>query len=280
MLKMKSTVNEKCLQLYYNTIKKNAVLDRTTEIELAKRIEKGDEWAKVKLIQSNLRLVVKIVKYYSTFDNNFMDSIQEGNIGLMKAIEKYDYRKGVKFSTYAAWWIKQSILRHLSQKKRAVRLPYRKEEKLRKIEKIINRYSQLNSKVPTINKIADEIGLSVKKVSELLAYARNEVSLDIEVQDQDNCFLRDVLSDFTFIPDQEYIEKAMKVQTRQALECLEKKEKHVLTYRFALNGGEKYTLKKLSDIMGISPESVRKIEMRALTKLRNHCDYLKEYLFN
>ena len=280
MLKMKTTVNEKCLQLYYNTIKKNEVLDRTTEVELAKRIEKGDEWAKVKLIQSNLRLVVKIVKYYSAFDNNFMDSIQEGNIGLMKAIEKYDYRKGVKFSTYAAWWIKQSILRNLSQKKRAVRLPYRKEEKLRKIEKIINRYSQLNSKVPTINKIAEEIGLSVKKVSELLTYARNEISLDIEVQDQDNCFLRDVLSDFTFIPDQEYIEKAMKLQTRQALECLEKKEKHVLTHRFALNGGEKCTLKKLSDSMGISPESVRKIEMRALNKLRNHCDYLKEYLVN
>ena len=272
--------NEESLKFYFNNLKHNKVLEHAREIELAKRIEKGDETAKKILIQANLRLVVKIAKYYKNTEYNFMDIIQEGNIGLIKAIEKYDYRKGVKFSTYASWWIRQSILRSLSNKKRMIRLPYRKEEKIRKIKKIINRYSQLNSKVPTPEDIAREIGISAKKVSELLSYSYNAVSLDLEIQEQENCSLKNILSNNTFIPDEDFIIKAMKEQTWQALECLEENEKHVITYRFALNGGKKYTLKKLSTSLGISPETVRKIELRAINKIRSQCSYLKDYLSN
>lgn len=274
-----NSTQENTLKVYFDQIKKTSLLTFEEEIELSKRIQKGDDTAKRELIEANLRLVVRIAKAYITPDVSLMDLIQEGNLGLIKAASKYDYRKEVRFSTYASWWIKQSIVRSLSNKKRAIRLPHRKEEKIRKIGKIYNQLSQKLMRVPTSEEIAEEIGLSEEEVEKLINMSHSIVSLDTGVAG-DTATLQDVIEDYSYDPDRAIMDKCLKEETLKFLENLLLKEKKILMYRFAFFGGKRYTLKRIGNELGISPETVRQIEMRALKKLKNYAQDLKEYIYN
>jgi RNA polymerase primary sigma factor len=241
-------------------------------------VQQGDETARQTLIEANLRLVVRIAKKYMTRDVALLDLIQEGNLGLIKAASKYDFRKHVRFSTYASWWIKQAIVRALSNKRRTIRLPHRKEEKLRKINKAYNALSQELKRTPNIDEIAAELGLKKREVETIVQLSNAVVSLDGPTQ-EDSGTLQDVIEDNSYIPDRELLQENLRERTLKFLETLLEKEKQILLYRFAFYGGKKYTLKKIGDEMGISPETVRQIEIRALRKLKENAEELREFVY-
>jgi RNA polymerase primary sigma factor len=234
-----ATSKEDSLKSYFDQIKKARLLTFEEELELSRRILGGDEEARQTLITANLRLVVRIAKKYITKDVALLDLIQEGNLGLIKAASKYDYRKHVRFSTYASWWIKQAIVRALSNKRRVIRLPHRKEEKLRRINKAYNSLSQELKRPPSSQEIADELGIREQEVETIIGLSNAVVSLDGPTPEQ-----------------------------------------QILLYRFAFYGGRKYTLKMIGDELGISPETVRQIEIRALRKLKECAAELREFAFN
>jgi RNA polymerase primary sigma factor len=267
------------LKAYFGQIKKAPLLTFEEELDLSRRVEAGEEAAKTQLIESNLRLVVRIAKNYLTPDMALLDLIQEGNLGLMKAASKYDYRKQVRFSTYASWWIKQSIVRSLSNKKRTIRLPHRQEEKLRKINKIFNSLSQVLMREPTLVEIAEEIGLQEEEVSAIINSSSSVASLDAPLS-ADSGSLHDVIVDTSFAPDRELTQKTLREDTMRLLQGLQEKERQILLYRFSFVSGRRYTLKRIGEELGISPETVRQIELRALKKLRGFSDELKEYVYN
>jgi RNA polymerase primary sigma factor len=275
----RSNVDNDGLRSYFDQIKRTALLSFEEELELSRRIQKGDEAARQRLIEANLRLVVRIAKSFKTPDVSLLDLIQEGNLGLIKAAAKYDHRKQVRFSTYASWWIKQSIVRSLSNKRRVIRLPHRKEEKLRKINKAYNALAQHYQRTPTMSEIADEIGMKEKDIESILALTTNVVSLSSS-PGTDNGTLQELIEDTTYEPERELISNSLREETRRFLETLLEKEKQILMYRFAFYGGKKYTLKRIGDELGISPETVRQIEIRALKKLRKCADSLKEYVYS
>ena len=266
------------LKAYFQQIKKNPLLTFEEELELSREIQAGNESARQKLIESNLRLVVKIAKAYMTPDVSFLDIVQEGNLGLIKAASKYDYRKNVRFSTYAAWWIKQAIVRSLSNKRRAIRLPHRKEEALKKIQKTYYTLSQKLMRKPRVDEVAKELRMKTEDVLSILSVSGSVASLDNELSFESGSLL-DILEDRSYDPERELINKSMKEETMSFLEHLLEKEKQILLYRFAFYGGKKYTLKTIGEEMGISPETVRQIEMRAIKKLREHSAELSEYVY-
>jgi RNA polymerase primary sigma factor len=276
-MKQKKSVDP--LKTYFNQIKETPLLSFEEELDLSKRIEEGDPEARKQLIEANLKLVVKIAKTFKTSDVALLDLIQEGNLGLMKAAEKFDFRKRVRFSTYASWWIKQSIVRALSNKRRAIRLPHRKEEKIRKINKAINMLSQKYMRQPDISEIAGELGMTEKEVRNLLSVSNHIVSLDSETNDVAGT-LQEVLEDYSYDPDHEFMKKSLREETLKYLESLKEKEREIIKYRFSFYGGKKYTLKTIGARMGISPETVRQIEMKALSKLKELAGNLKEYCIN
>jgi len=276
----KSTIDhEDALKTYFEQISQFPLLTFEQEMDLSRRIEQGDELARQELINSNLRLVVKIAKAYTGTDLNLLDLIQEGNLGLIRSAGKFDYRKSVRFSTYASWWIKQSIVRAISNKRRAIRLPHRKEESLRRIQSSINALTQMNMRNPSIEEIAEYAGMETDDVLSIMEISSTVVSLDSEIN-LDNGTLLDVVEDNTYSPDRELMRKSIKEDTVRFLETLMEREKEILKYRFSFYGGEKYTLKRIGEEMGISPETVRQIEIRALRKLRNQAEEYKEFLFN
>jgi RNA polymerase primary sigma factor len=267
------------LKTYFNQIKGRPLLTFEEELELSRRIEAGDNEARQQLIEANLKLVVKIAKSFKTSDVALLDLIQEGNLGLMKAAEKFDFRKRVRFSTYASWWIKQSIVRALSNKRRAIRLPHRKEEKIRKINKVINMLSQKYMRTPDIPEIASELNMTEREITALLSVSHHIVSLDSENSDISGT-LQEVLEDYSYDPDNELMRKSLREETLKHLNSLKEKEREIIKYRFSFYGGKKYTLKTIGARMGISPETVRQIEMRALAKLKELAGDLKEYCIN
>ena len=271
--------NDDALQAYFQQIKNTPLLTFDEELSLSRKIQKGNEVAKQTLIESNLRLVVKIAKAYITPDVNFLDLIQEGNLGLIKAASKYDFRKKVRFSTYAAWWIKQAIVRSLSNKRRPIRLPHRKEEALKKIQKTFYMLNQKLLRKPSVEEVAEELRMKSEDVASILNAASTVASLDNEAHFESGSLL-DVCEDTTYDPDAELMNKSMREETMKFLERLLEKEKQILLYRFSFYGGKKYTLKKIGEQLGISPETVRQIEMRAIRKLRKHADELREYVYN
>ena len=277
--KKKTRYTEDNLVAYFNQIKRIPLLSAEDEQELSKSIQKGDESAKRKLIEANLRLVVKIARGFVTSDVLLLDLIQEGNIGLMKAAEKFDYKKNVRFSTYAAWWIKQAIVRSLSNKKRTIRLPHRKEEAIKRIQKTFTTLSQKYLRTPSINEVAAELSMKEEDIVSLLNASSNVVSLESETHD-DAGTLMDLCEDYSFDPGKEFIEKSLQEDTLRFLEHLVEREKEILMYRFAFYGNHKYTLKSIGDRLGISPETVRQIEKRALKKLREHADEVKDYVYS
>lgn len=281
MNRKKSNTSDRddALRAYFDQIKKTPLLTFEEELELSRRIQEGDMCARKQLIEANLRLVVKIAKAFMTPDVSFLDLVQEGNLGLLKAASKYDYRKHVRFSTYASWWIKQTITRALSNKRRAIRLPHRKEDALRKIQQSYNALSQKLMRRPSLEEVSHEVRMDKASVVEILSLSHAPMSLDCDLNDE-NGTLHDLYEDYSYSPDAEVLRSEVKDETRRFLDRLLERERKILLYRFAFYGGKKYTLKHISDEMGISPETVRQIEIRALRKLKAQAEELRDYVFN
>lgn len=279
MKKTKYDDSDLSLHAYLEEISRYSLLNYEEELDYSRRIEKGEHDALNSLINANLRLVVKIAKAYVSTDMGLMDLIQEGNLGLIKAAEKYDYRKEVRFSTYASWWIKQSISRAITNKRRAIRLPHRKEEALKRLQKISEEFSQEYFRQPTIEELAAYTSMDEREVSSVLDLASTTVSLDSEINMNSGTLL-DVLEDNSYSPDGELVRKSLKEDTRRFLDILREREKTILMYRFAFDGDKKFTLKMIGEKMGISPETVRQIEMRALKKLRTEAEPIRQYIYN
>jgi RNA polymerase primary sigma factor len=255
------------LDSYYSGIKRIPLLDANDEQELSRMIAEGSEEARRRLIEANLRLVIKIARGYVTPDMPLIDLIQEGNVGLIKAAEKFDGTRNVRFSTYASWWIKQSITRALVNSRRTIRLPHRKEELLRKIQRSYNWLSQSLQREPSATEIAQDLGVAVENVSALLGLSSSMISLESEA-DSETGGVIDVFEDYSYSPDRALMNSTVREETVRMLEILQEKEKQILMYRFELGTDEKRTLKHIGDELGISPETVRQIEKRALRKLR------------
>ena len=274
----RTEVQDSAIKSYFKQIQKYPLLDFSEEIELSKRIQGGDAKARQQLVESNLRLVIKIAKPYVSKDMSFLDVIQEGNLGLMKAAEKYDYRKNVRFSTYAAWWIRQAIVRAISNKRRPIRLPHRKEEVIRKIKQAYYNLSQIYSREPSTTEIAEELKMDEDELITIMQMSGEIISLDAEIND-DSGTLISMYEDKSFEPTEAVFNKFMRADTLKSMEILPEKERKVLLYRYSFYDGKKYTLKKIGDEFGISPETVRQIEMRALKKLGREAEKLREYVY-
>lgn len=265
------------LKSYFNEIKKHPLLSFEDEQELSRKIEKGDEKARHRLIEANLRLVVKIAKSYVSPGFGLLDIIQEGNMGLIRAAEKFDYRKQVRFSTYAAWWIRQSIVRALAKKQKAIRLPHRKNSLLKKVQRTYYQLSQETEHEPSSREIAEELGIDQVQVDQIMQMGNPVVSLDTEIG-EDSSTLMDLYEDKTYNPERNYMRQSLEEDTLRFLEHLKEREKQILLYRFSFYGGKKLTLKSIGQEMGISPETVRQIEMRALRKLKDHSEEIVDYI--
>jgi RNA polymerase primary sigma factor len=270
---------EDVLQVYFDQIRGIPLLGFEEEIELSKRIQKGDKAARKRLIEANLRLAVKIARAYVIGNVSFMDLIQEGNIGLMRAAEKYDYEKNVRFSTYAAWWIRQSITRFLSNNRRIIRLPHHKEEALLKIRDAYQTLNQTLERQPAVSEIAAYTGMKAEEVEYLLSIASDPVSLETDAGSGGTATVADLHEDYTYSPERELLRKSTRYMTFKFLDKLKDREKKILIRRYQLNGGEKQTLKTIGAEMGITPEAVRQIELRAIGKMRANAGKLRESVY-
>jgi RNA polymerase primary sigma factor len=268
----------KSLQNYYNEIKKIPLLSFEEELELSRRIQQGDEAARKRLIEANLRLALKIAQAYKTSDVPFMDIVQEGNLALIHAAEKYDHRKQVRFSTYAAWWIRQFISRFLSARRRTIRLPLRKEQLLKRAQRSYHILSQRLTREPSNKEIAADIGTSEAELDSLFRMSNVPVSLDLQTGNNETLTLADTQEDYTYSPERTLMRKSSRAAAIRFLDLLKEREKRILMYRYQFNGGKAYTLKTIGDKMGLSAETVRQIEIRALKKMRASADEIRQRL--
>ncbi len=269
--------SESNLSAYLYQLKKDKLLTADEEKSLSKKILQGDGQARETLIKSNLRLVVKIAKGYISREMDLLDLIQEGNLGLIKAADKFDFRKNVRFSTYASFWIKQSIARALSNKSRLIRLPHRKEEKLRKVTRAQQKLSKDFGRTADNSELASETKIDQDEIRSILNLP--DKVLSIESSNNDDSFsLKNTVEDPKYNPDNIVMKNYLKEKTEEMLDILTEKEKKVLLYRYSFLKGEKYTLKDIGEQLFISPETVRQIELRALKKIREHFSHLKEFL--
>lgn len=264
-----SSNSEDGLRCYYSAIKRIPLLTAEEERDLSLRVFAGDEEARRRLIEANLRLVVKIARAYVTPDMPLLDLIQEGNVGLIKAAEKFDGTRLVRFSTYASWWIRQAITRALVNSRRAIRLPHRKEELLKRIQRTYSVLTQSLQREPTPSEIAGELRVPESAVADVMGMAASLVSLETESSDDSGSII-DVFEDYSYSPETAFMKDCSRAETFELLESLLEKEKHILMYRFEFLGGERHTLKSIGAKMGISPETVRQIEKRALRKLKEN----------
>jgi RNA polymerase primary sigma factor len=272
--KGKKPITDESLLSYIDQVRKLSLLTFEEEQELSKRIQDGDETARHRLIEGNLRLVIKIAKAYVTPDAHLADLIQEGNMGLMHAAEKYDHSKQVRFSTYACWWIRQAISRFLCNKRRVIRLPQKKEEILRKIHHVFHSLTQFHARKPTFDEIATEVGVSREDVESLLNMSLDIIPLDTGVECEEFSAVIDSYEDRTYCPEKVLMKKSSRETTLRVLNNLKEREKNVLIKRYDFNGKKRSTLKHISNEMGIAPETVRQIELKALLKL--HCHHAEE----
>jgi RNA polymerase primary sigma factor len=231
------------------------------------------------LVNANLRLVVKIARLYNITDASFLDIVQEGNLGLIHAAEKYDHRKNVRFCTYASWWIRQFISRYLSNKHRLVRLPYRKEEILRKIRRTYHTLSQTLMHQPRNEDIAEELGIAVRDVDFIVNMTSGPLPLEMDSREEEMNTMVELHEDYTYSPERTLLRKSSRADTMRFLNRLKDREKRVLTYRYQLNGCKSHTLREIGDKLDISPETVRQIEMRALRKIRSHAEELRDCVY-
>jgi RNA polymerase primary sigma factor len=270
------------LQAYFSQIKTIPLLSFEEALELSKRIQEGDADARRRLIEANLRLVIKIARMYVSSGVPLMDIIQEGNMGLIRAAEKYDYHRNIRFSTYASWWIRQSISRYISNKRRVIRLPHRKEVLFQKIQKAHHSLSQSLTRQPSLEEISALVGVGMEEIEQVLNITNGFVSLD-KVGDhrsiEETSAVTDLQEDYTYNPERALLRKSSHTDTMRILKRLKDRERRILTYRYQLDGGEQHTLKTIGDKMGISPETVRQIEMKALRKMRVHAEELRSCMY-
>ena len=263
---------EDAVRLYLRSIGRVPLLTREDEVRLAKRIEQNDMAAKNSLIEANLRLVVSIAKRYTGRGLTLLDLIQEGNLGLIRAVEKFDWRRGHKFSTYAVWWIRQALIRAIQNHSRTIRLPSHQHDALRAYAQVRARLRLEHEGEPTSEELAEAMGLTAAEVEELAAMAPEMVSLDAEVAGRDSLRprrLEEVLSDPDAQSALDDIERTrLADQARRGLSRLDDRERSILTWRFGLDGGEEHTLQEIGERLGLSRERARQLEARALAKLR------------
>jgi len=279
MQKKLSKSNDNLLEAYFRQIKVFPLLAFEDELELSKKIQNGDTEALHKLVNSNLRLVVKIAGLFNVPDIPIMDIIQEGNIGLIHAAGKFDYRKKVRFCTYASWWIRQFISRFISNKRRIVRLPQRKEDALRKIQRAYHVLCQTLMHQPQNTDIARELGIPVKDVDSIVNMAADSLSFDQSNNNDEYACTMDIHEDYTYSPERHLMKKISHDGAMRILNRLKENERQILTYRYQLNGCERHTLREIGDELDMSPETVRQIEIRALKKIRVHAGELQDCLY-
>jgi RNA polymerase primary sigma factor len=277
--KGKNHVGDDPLQTYFNQIKHIPLLSFEEELELSRQIQQGNEKARHRLITANLRLVVKIARNFIISDVSFMDIIQEGNMGLIHAAGKYDHVKNVRFSTYAGWWIRQYISRYLSNKRRTIRLPHRKEELLRNIQRTYHILSQTLMHQPSVEDISGALGISVEDIESILRVANGFVSLEVDAGNTEHPSVMDLHEDYTYSPERTFFKKFSRDEALRFLNRLKDQEKRILMYRYQFDGSEGHTLKKIGDKLGFSPETVRQIEIKALNKIRPHAEELRGCMY-
>ena len=269
------------VRMYLKEIGKVDLLTAEEEVELAQRMEAGDDEAKKKLAEANLRLVVSIAKRYVGRGMLFLDLIQEGNLGLIKAVEKFDYRKGYKFSTYATWWIRQAITRAIADQARTIRIPVHMVETINKLMRVSRQLLQDLGREPTPEEIAEEMDLPVAKVREIMKISQEPVSLETPIGEEEDSHLGD------FIPDEDVPVPAeaaaftlLKEQLIEVLDTLTEREQRVLRLRFGLDDGRARTLEEVGKVFEVTRERIRQIEAKALRKLRHpsRSKKLKDYL--
>ncbi len=269
------------VKIYLKEIGRVPLLTQDEEIELAQRMKDGDSAAKKRLAEANLRLVVSIAKRYGGRGMSFLDLIQEGNLGLIKAVEKFDYTKGFKFSTYATWWIRQSITRAIADQARTIRIPVHMVETITKVKKVSSQLLHQNGRDPSADEIAQALDMPVERVREIMRIAQDPVSLETPIGEEEDSHLGD------FIPDENAPEPTeaaslvlLKEQINQVLSTLTEREEEVLRLRFGLEDGRSRTLEEVGQMFNVTRERIRQIEAKALRKLRhpNRSNKVKDFI--
>src|ERR1700722_16292718 len=257
------------IKIYLREIMQTPLLTAQQEIELAARIKKGDQKARAWMIKANLRLVVKIAHDYSNFGLPLLDLISEGNIGLMKAVERFDPVKGGKLSTYGAWWIKQSIKRALANQSKTIRLPVHLIDKIYRLNRASLQMSEALGREPTVEELAEEIGISSTKLSQLKTVSIRPTSLDAPISDDDSTAFGEIVGDEEAqTPFELFRDKNMRDELSELLEVLDDRERKIIFQRFGLDGGKPKTLEEVGKKFGVTRERIRQLQNIALAKLR------------
>jgi RNA polymerase primary sigma factor len=261
---------EDSVRMWLREVGRTHLLRIDEEIRLAKRIENGDESAKVALTRANLRLVVSIAKRYTLRGMSFPDLIQEGNIGLIRAVEKFDYRKGYKFSTYATWWIRQAITRAIADQGRTIRIPVHMVETINRLIRTSQQLLQGLGREPTLDELAKEMDVAVERVSEIMRVAPEPLSLEMPVGEEDDSHLADFLQDVEMLsPSDATTKVVLREKIEEALDQLSVREREVVRMRFGLDDGYPHTLEEVGKHFRVTRERIRQIEAKALKKLRH-----------
>ena len=269
------------VRMYLKEIGKVPLLSADEEIELAKRMSEGDEDAKKRLAEANLRLVVSIAKRYVGRGMLFLDLIQEGNLGLIKAVEKFDYQKGFKFSTYATWWIRQAITRAIADQARTIRIPVHMVETINKLIRVSRQLLQELGREPMPEEIAKEMDMPVERVREILKISQEPVSLETPIGEEEDSHLGDFIQDDNVpVPAEAAAQTLLKEQLNEVLDTLTEREQKVLRLRFGMNDGRARTLEEVGKEFDVTRERIRQIEAKALRKLRHpsRSRKLRDYL--
>ncbi len=265
---------------YLRDIGKISLLTAQDEIDLAKRAEKGEKRARDKIISANLRLVVSIAKKYVGRGMSLLDLIEEGNIGLMRAVDKYDWRRGYKFSTYATWWIRQAITRAIADQARTIRIPVHMVETINRFNRTQRKLMQELGREPTPEEVAKALGIDETKAREIIKVSQEPTSLETPVGDEEDSHLGDFIADQGLQPDEQATRELLKIHLDEVLDSLSPREKRVLQLRFGLEDGKQRTLEEVGKEFGVTRERIRQIEAKAIRKLKHptRAKKLRDYL--